>query len=176
MCRNLIRERRLNDWILSSSQLMRVMMHLWVLKQSAFVSLVTMSQCQETRQENDADICNIVMHHLNRPLGMFLIECSFCYTVRNTKRSCDDSLLEISKLLMILLLSTLHSLCGLSWPIRYLGFSRARDPSFDNITPELGALCFCCRGWRRWTWRFFPGCFRDFGGCCSWQAWGSIVC
>jgi hypothetical protein len=23
---------------------------------------------QETRQENDADICNIVMHHLNRPL------------------------------------------------------------------------------------------------------------
>jgi hypothetical protein len=68
-----------------------------VLKQSAFVSLVTMSQCQETREENDADICNIVMHHLTRPLGMFLIECSFCYTVRNTKRSCDDSSLEIFK-------------------------------------------------------------------------------
>ncbi len=106
-----------------------------MLKQSAFVSLVTMSQCQETRQENDADICNIVMHHLNRPLGMFLIECSFCYTVRNTKGSCDDSFAEYSTFSLWPELTNL-----ISW------FFKARDPSFDNITPELGALCFCCRG------------------------------
>jgi hypothetical protein len=82
MCSNVIWERSLNGWTWFFLQLLKqtwqktyILIYINVqefniwknynedhdasvsAKQSAFVSLVTMSQCQETRHENDGDIC-----------------------------------------------------------------------------------------------------------------------